>query len=90
MPARHTVDQLRRYPQTHASSLDASLENVARAYSVGEAQRGLMQSPGHRRNCLATEVTHVGVGVSLGREIGGRRELYVTQLFAEEAPAAIR
>jgi uncharacterized protein YkwD len=58
------------------------LENVARAYSVGEAQRGLMQSPGHRKNCLSREASHVGIGLVLGREVGGRRELYVTQLFA--------
>ncbi|MBI5479526.1 MAG: hypothetical protein HY906_11750, partial [Deltaproteobacteria bacterium] len=66
------------------------LENVARAYSLGEAQRGLMQSPGHRRNCLSPDVTRVGIGLSLGREVGGRREFFVTQLFAGEAPEARR
>jgi uncharacterized protein YkwD len=69
---------------------DLVLENVARAYSLGEAQRGLMQSPGHRRNCLSPEVTHVGIGVVLGREVGGRREVYVTQLFAAEPAGAAR
>jgi uncharacterized protein YkwD len=64
------------------------LENVARAYSVGEAQRGLMQSPGHRKNCLSPDVTHVGIGLSLGRDVGGRREFYVTQLYAAEAGVA--
>jgi uncharacterized protein YkwD len=58
------------------------LENVARAYSLGEVQRGLMQSPGHRRNLLAAGVTHVGIGVVLGREVAGRREVYVTQILA--------
>ncbi|HEY3354117.1 MAG TPA: CAP domain-containing protein [Polyangia bacterium] len=57
------------------------LENVARAYSLGEAQRGLMQSPGHRRNVLAAGVTLAGIGVTIGREVAGRRELFVTQLF---------
>jgi uncharacterized protein YkwD len=66
------------------------LENVARAYSVGEAQRGLMQSPGHRRNCLSAEVTHAGIGLVLGREVGGRREFYVTQLLAAGTSAAPR
>jgi hypothetical protein len=60
---------------------DVVLENVARAYSLGEAQRGLMQSPGHRRNILSPSVTDVGIGVVLGREVAGRREVYVTQLF---------
>lgn len=57
------------------------LENVARAYSPAEAQLGFMNSPGHRANVLSREVTHVGVGVVLGREVAGRRELFVTQLF---------
>jgi len=65
------------------------LENVARAYSVGEAHRGLMQSPGHRQNCLSRDVTHVGIGVALGRDVGGRREFYVTQLFAAEVTPAL-
>jgi uncharacterized protein YkwD len=57
------------------------LENVARAYSPEEVDRGLMDSPGHRANILSTEATHVGVGVAFGREIEGRRELFATQLF---------
>ncbi len=59
------------------------LENVARAYSPEEAQAGLMNSPGHRRNVLHRDVTDVGVGVVLGREVGGRREMWVTELFAK-------
>lgn len=59
------------------------LENVARAYSPEEAQAGLMGSPGHRRNVLSPDVPRVGVGVALGREVGGRRELWVTELFAK-------
>src|SRR5262249_36781579 len=57
------------------------LENVARAYSPEEIERGLMDSPGHRANILSTEATHVGVGVQLGREGDGRREMLATQLF---------
>ncbi|MBL4636668.1 MAG: hypothetical protein JKY56_22650 [Kofleriaceae bacterium] len=57
------------------------LENVARAYGVGEAQLGLMNSPGHRANLLSTDVSHVGIGISLGEEVAGRRELLVTQVF---------
>ena len=57
------------------------LENVARAYGVGEAQEGLMNSPGHRANILSPDASHVGIGVTLGDDVAGRRELFVTQLF---------
>lgn len=57
------------------------LENVARAYGVAEAELGLMNSPGHRANILSTEVSHVGIGITLGEEVAGRRELLVTQVF---------
>jgi uncharacterized protein YkwD len=57
------------------------LENVARAYGVGEAEEGLMNSPGHRANILSDQVGVVGLGVVLGEEVSGRRELFVTQLF---------
>ncbi len=59
----------------------AVLENVARAYGIGEAEEGLMNSPGHRANILSPEVTHVGIGVVIGDEVVGRRELFVTQVF---------
>ena len=42
------------------------LENVARAYGVGEAEEGLMNSPGHRANILSRDATHMGLGVVLG------------------------
>ena len=57
------------------------LENIARAYGAAEAQAGLMNSPGHRANALSASATHVGIGVVLGDEVAGRRELYVTQMF---------
>ncbi|HTM22117.1 MAG TPA: CAP domain-containing protein [Kofleriaceae bacterium] len=63
----------------------AVLENVARAYGVGEAQEGLMNSPGHRANILSPDVTHVGIGVVIGDEVVGRRELFVTQVFIYRA-----
>ncbi|HEY8375050.1 MAG TPA: CAP domain-containing protein [Nannocystis sp.] len=40
-------------------------ENVARGYGPWAIHQGLMQSPGHRVNILATDVTHVGIGVVL-------------------------
>ena len=57
------------------------LENVARAYGLTEAQDGLMNSPGHRANILAPQATHVGVGIVLGKEVAGRREMFITQVF---------
>ena len=63
------------------------LENVARASTPGEVERGLMASPGHRRNIMSAEATKVGIGAVLSAPMEGARELLVTQLFiAEEAP----
>jgi uncharacterized protein YkwD len=62
------------------------LENVARAYGVGEAHDGLMNSPGHRANLMSSAATHVGVGVVLGDEVSGRREMFVTQVFIRVPP----
>jgi uncharacterized protein YkwD len=64
----------------------AVLENVARAYGVGEAHIGLMNSPGHRANLMSSVATHIGVGVELGEDVAGRRELFVTQVFIRIPP----
>jgi len=64
----------------------AVLENIARAYGVGEAEEGLMNSPGHRANLMSRAVTHVGVGITFGEEIAGRREMFVTQVFIRVSP----
>jgi uncharacterized protein YkwD len=65
----------------HGIKTAVVLENVARAYGLAEAQDGLMNSPGHRANVLSSQATHVGVGIVLGEEVAGRREMYVTQVF---------
>ncbi len=62
------------------------LENIARAYGPAEADNGLMNSPGHRANALSRSATHVGIGVVLGAEVGGRRELFVTEMFTRVPP----
>lgn len=62
------------------------LENVARAYGVGEAHEGLMNSPGHRTNIMSTSATHIGIGVVFGEEISGRREIFITQVFTRVPP----
>ncbi len=62
------------------------LENVARAYGVSEAQQGLMNSPGHRANILSHDATHIGIGITLGDNSTGQRELFVTQVFTRVPP----
>ncbi|MBL9018198.1 MAG: hypothetical protein JNL83_28685 [Myxococcales bacterium] len=62
------------------------LENVARAYGVGEAHQGLMNSPGHRANITSRTATHIGIGVVFGDEVSGRREIFITQVFTRVPP----
>jgi uncharacterized protein YkwD len=62
------------------------LENIARAYAVGEAHQGLMNSPGHRANLLSPMATHLGVGIAYGDEISGQREMFVTEVFIRIPP----
>jgi uncharacterized protein YkwD len=57
-------------------------ENVSSALSAADAERGFMASPGHRDNILDRALTHVGVGVAVGRAQGGTVPLYFTQVFA--------
>ncbi len=59
-------------------------ENVAHNTTVFEAQEGLMHSLGHRKNILADEPTHVGIGIAV-QDDGKRRRLWLTQLFAKPA-----
>lgn len=74
------------------------MENIARAYGVGEAQDGLMNSPGHRSNLLSDKATHIGIGVAFKETESEGRIMFFTQLFmrvppvltAAEALAALR
>jgi len=68
--------------RTRKAGVDAMLilENVARAFTPGEAERGLMNSPGHRANILNREARRVGVGVVYDP---ASREILVTQLFSK-------
>ena len=62
------------------------LENVARAYGLGEAHHGLMNSPGHRANITSQTATHLGIGVVFGDEVSGQREIFITQVFTRVPP----
>lgn len=76
-----------------AARLEPSIirENVARGYGPKGIHESLMNSPGHRVNILATDVTHVGVGVVVGQPetdvAGAPRPLFATQNFYR-APGA--
>lgn len=54
-------------------------ENLARAYTVADIHKGLMESPGHRMNILSKDVSHVGIGLVQSTRTGN--PLYVTQTF---------
>ena len=71
-------------------------ENVARGYGPGGIHDSLLRSPGHRANMIASDVTHVGIGVVLGPAEsdapGTPRPVFLTQNFhrppGEGAPKA--
>jgi len=59
-------------------------ENVAQGYGPKVIHDGLMDSPGHRLNILATDVTHVGIGVAIGDPAGESdtaRSIFCTQNY---------
>jgi uncharacterized protein YkwD len=84
-----------RVAQGHRRLIGAASENVWTGIRseiieteelAGRIMNGLMNSPGHRANILAENLTHLGVGVTRGP---GRRvmtwQTMATQLFAEVA-----
>jgi len=52
-------------------------ENIARNSTVERLHEGLLHSPGHRRNRLDPEFTHVGIGIAWD----GTYSLYLTEVF---------
>ena len=55
-------------------------ENIAGNSSVEKAHEALMNSPGHRKNILTPEFTHVGVGIQKGSQYGYMfTELFITK-----------
>jgi uncharacterized protein YkwD len=57
------------------------LENVGRAYSADEAERGFLASPGHRGNIVEPRASRLGVGIAFGKPVTGTSPMFVTQLF---------
>ena len=62
-------------------SFEIARENLARARTVPMAQRLLINSPEHRDNILAADVTRVGIGITRHKPPVDKY-LYVTQIFA--------
>ena len=60
-------------------------ENVARGYGPKGIHQSLMNSPGHRANLIAGDVTHVGIGVVFGdpesSAADAPRPVFLTQNF---------
>ncbi|QGU96783.1 serine protease [Clostridium bovifaecis] len=52
-------------------------ENIAGNQSVANAHNSLMNSPGHRKNILNPEFTHIGIGIRQGGPYGNM----FTQMF---------
>lgn len=45
-------------------------ENIAGNQAVQAAHNALMNSPGHRKNILSTDYTHIGIGIRAGGQYG--------------------
>lgn len=52
-------------------------ENIAGNRGVKEAHEALMNSPGHRKNIMSPDYTHIGIGIKEGGQYGNM----FTQLF---------
>jgi uncharacterized protein YkwD len=55
-------------------------ENIAANPDLGSAHRGLMDSPGHRKNILDPEATRLGVGIVQGED----KQLFITENFMQD------
>jgi hypothetical protein len=59
-----------------------SRENLAEAISVEQAEDGLLQSPHHYENLMASDIDVIGIGIVKGG-VQDARNLTVTQIFAK-------
>lgn len=68
-------------------------ENLSEAPDVHTGQDSLLKSPGHYANIVATDTTHIGIGIVKGG-VHAPENLTITQVFAApgraETPAAAR
>lgn len=56
-------------------------ENLAEAPDVAKAEANLLASPHHYENIMATDITHVGIGLVKGG-VKDKNNLTITQVFA--------
>jgi uncharacterized protein YkwD len=79
-----TGDAAARFEQAGINGIVVR-ENVARGYGPKGIHESLMNSPGHRANLLAADVTHVGIGVVFGEPestaANAPRPVFLTQNF---------
>ncbi len=76
---------------TTASYLAAVFrENLALDQDLMSAHLSLMASPGHRFNVLASDVTHIGIGVVRQISSEGPPLWIITEIFARKIPEAQR
>lgn len=61
----------------------AFTENLATNRDIGSAHRGLMDSPGHRKNILHPNMNRIGIGIVRSKKDKG---LFITQNFAQDFP----
>jgi uncharacterized protein YkwD len=68
-------------------------ENLAEGPDVNSAEDSLLASPHHFENMMATDITHVGIGLVQGG-VKDPRNLTITQVFAkpsrDESPAEVK
>jgi hypothetical protein len=57
-----------------------TISNVAHTYGVTETIEGMLGGPTTRAPLISESATEIGIGIVLGKQALGRRELYVTQL----------
>jgi uncharacterized protein YkwD len=62
------------------------LESAAQATSAEEAYERFTSNPTDRSYSLNKDITHVGIGVTKGPELGGRPSIIVTELFVKQLP----
>jgi uncharacterized protein YkwD len=61
-------------------------ENLSEAPDVHTGQDSLLKSPGHYANIVATDITHIGIGIVPGG-VQARENLTITQVFSQPGRA---
>lgn len=61
-------------------------ENLSEAPDVERGQKGLLASPPHHANIMATDITHIGIGIVPGG-VHAAENLTITQVFARPGRA---